>query len=84
MCYGTKCGREGAFGTCHHPEDCIMQAIERDAEENLAARLARDTALSREHFPAPTALSRANGTASPMKTACSPARNAAGNATRLT
>ena len=63
MCYGTNCGREGAFGTCYHPEDCIMRAIERDAEENLAARLARDIA-------------------SPMKTACSPARNAAGNATR--
>ena len=43
MCYGTNCGREGAFGTCYHPEDCIMRAIERDAEENLAARLARDT-----------------------------------------
>lgn len=38
MCYGTNCGREGAFGTCYHPEDCIMRAIERDAEENLAAR----------------------------------------------
>ena len=46
MCYGTNCGREGAFGTCYHPEDCIMRAIERDAEENLAVRLARDTALS--------------------------------------
>lgn len=38
MCYGTNCGREGAFGTCYHPEDCIMRAIERDAEENLAAQ----------------------------------------------
>ena len=56
MCYGTNCGREGAFGTCYHPEDCIMRAIERDAEENLAARLARDTALSREHFPCPNCL----------------------------
>lgn len=37
MCYGTNCGREGAFGTCSHPEDCIMRALERDAEENLAA-----------------------------------------------
>ena len=33
-----------------------MRAIERDAEENLAARLARDTALSREHFPCPNCL----------------------------
>ena len=56
MCYGTNCGREGAFGTCYHPEDCIMRAIERDAEENLAVRLARDTALSREHFPCPNCL----------------------------
>ena len=56
MCYGTNCGREGAFGTCYHPEDCIMRAIERDAEENLAARLARDTALSREHFSCPNCL----------------------------
>ena len=56
MCYGTNCGREGAFGTCYHPEDCIMRAIERDAEENLATRLARDTALSREHFPCPNCL----------------------------
>ena len=56
MCYGTNCGREGAFGPCYHPEDCIMRAIERDAEENLAARLARDTALSREHFPCPNCL----------------------------
>ena len=53
MCYGTNCGREGGFGTCYHPEDCIMRAIERDAEENLAVRLAGDTALSREHFPCP-------------------------------
>ena len=56
MCYGTNCGREGAFGTCYHPEDCIERALERDAEENLAARLARDTALSREHFPCPNCL----------------------------
>lgn len=56
MCYGTNCGREGAFGTCSHPEDCIMRAIERDEEENLAARLARDTALSREYFPCPNCL----------------------------
>lgn len=56
MCYGTNCGREGAFGTCSHPEDCIMRAIERDEEENLAAMLARDTALSREHFPCPNCL----------------------------
>ena len=53
MCYGTNCGREGAFGTCYHPEDCIERALDRDAEENLAARLVRDTALSREHFPCP-------------------------------
>ena len=33
-----------------------MRAIERDAEENLAVRLARDTALSREHFPCPNCL----------------------------
>lgn len=56
MCYSTNCGREGAFGTCYPPEDCIMRAIERDAEENLAARLVRDTALSREHFPCPNCL----------------------------
>ena len=35
MCYGTNCGREGAFGTCYHPEDCIMRAIERDAKRTL-------------------------------------------------
>ena len=56
MCYGTNCGREGAFGSCYHPEDCIERALDRDAEENLAARLARDTALSREHFPCPNCL----------------------------
>ena len=56
MCYGTNCGREGAFGTCSHPEDCIMRAIERDAEENLAARLAHDTALRQEHFLCPNCL----------------------------
>ena len=56
MCYGTNCGREGAFGTCYHPEDCIERALDRDAEENLAARLVRDTALSREHFPCPNCL----------------------------
>ena len=34
----------------------IERALDRDAEENLAARLARDTALSREHFPCPNCL----------------------------
>ena len=47
MCYGTNCGREGAFGTCYHPEDCIMRAIERDAEE----RFVRDGTDGNGIFP---------------------------------
>ena len=53
MCYGTNCGREGAFGTCYHPEDCIMRAIERDAEENLAARLGTRHGPEPGAFPLP-------------------------------
>lgn len=56
ICYGTDCGYEGVFGICYHPEDCIMRTIGRDTEENLAVRLARDTALSWEHFPCPNRL----------------------------
>ena len=56
MCYGMNCGREGAFGTCGHPEDCIERALERDADENLAARRVRDAMLKHELFPCPNCL----------------------------
>lgn len=56
MCYDMNRGHEGAFGACYHPEDCVIRVTERDAKENLVARLTRDTALNREHFPCPNYL----------------------------
>ncbi len=48
MCYGTNCGREGAFGTCYHPEDCIMRACE--LSRNMRIYVTRNENVPRHFF----------------------------------